>query len=62
MILTHEMNSTTGAVWVEANLSKTSAVFAQFALQMHDKKMATLKMKVKVTERNIRNGTILTIF
>ena len=36
-------NSTAGAVLVEANLSGTSTVVAQFLLQMHNKKIVDFK-------------------
>ena len=39
----------------------SSTVFAQFLWQMHYKKYLTLKIKVKATEYNIRDGTFVAV-
>ena len=50
-LIPYKCNSTAGALRVKANLPRTFAACAIFVLQMHNKKMFDVQMKVKVTNR-----------
>ena len=54
----NKSNATAGVLWVEANQPWTSTACTFFNSQCITRKCLTLKMKVKVTEYNIRNGSI----